>query len=419
MNKKSDGIISLFFIFTITFFVIPKNIIFGGESNVSERQVYAHFLTWFKTKEFSGEWEMWKSDYKQAPHNPDKIFANGKRDLAVTSYPLTGAYDSCDADIMEYQFLLMKLSGIDGIIVDWDGRNINKYRHEALMNILPFLTKYDVKLIICFEEWCGYWPEGVYQTRSEQINAAKRELKWAHDNILEKPFYGTIKGKKPILVFRKKPDKWFNVNEWRILAEDIKGCEPALIFDIGAYRQFTSIAGGKYFWVGGFNPKTNCSDIEFCKKSYEYFFKVKNKDSENDIVIGGVTPGFDDTPVWGWGNLGRVAPRYNGERFRMTWEMTIKNDVAVAQIITWNDWNEGTQIEPCEKYGYKYLEMNKKFAAEFKGVEDNVPDKILRIPLKIYRARKDASSDKKTLDKISSAILNFEYGKAAELAEGI
>jgi hypothetical protein len=63
--------------------------------------------------------------------------------------------------------------------------------------------------------------------------------------------------------------------------------------------------------------------------------------------------------------------------------------------------------------------MIKKFAAEFKGVEDNVPDKILRIPLKIYRARKDASSDKKTLDKISSAILNFEYGKAAELAEGI
>ena len=107
-----------------------------------KREVYAHFVTWFKTKEFSGRWEMWNSDWKQSPHNPDMIFMDGKRrDLAVTTYPLTGPYDSSDPDAIEYQFLLMKLSGIDGIIVDWDGRRINRYRHDCLMTILPYLEK--------------------------------------------------------------------------------------------------------------------------------------------------------------------------------------------------------------------------------------------------------------------------------------
>ena len=98
--------------------VFCLNSVFADEAANSKKEVYAHFVTWFKTKEFSGKWEMWNSDYNESPHNPDVIFLNGQRDLAVTSYPLTGPYDSSDPNILEYQFLLMRLSGIDGIIVD-------------------------------------------------------------------------------------------------------------------------------------------------------------------------------------------------------------------------------------------------------------------------------------------------------------
>jgi hypothetical protein len=393
-------------IVVITMFSI--NCSFGQQTN--SKSVYAHFVTWFKTKEFSGKWEMWNSDYNESPHNPDTIFISGQRDLAVTSYPLTGPYDTVDPDILEYQFLLMRLSGIDGIIVDWDGRRINQYRHEALMKILPYLEKYNLKLIMCFEEWCGYWPRGTFADRQVEIKAAKDEMQWMAETFLNKPFYGSVGGKKPVLVFRKIPDKWFNSSEWQDIAKDFNCVQ--LIFDAEWYYQFGRAVGGKYFWVGSFDPKTNNSSLEFCKNVYANFFNQKNQNINNEIIFAGATPGFDDSPVWGWGTTARKAPRYDGERFEMTWQMSIDNKADVVQIITWNDWNEGTQIEPCDKYGYKYLELNKKYSAMYKGVKDDVPNDILRIPLKLYKARKAAKVEKAVLDELSAALYNKEFDKA-------
>jgi len=400
----------------IIFAVLCAEICWAQETGENKRDVYAHFLTWFKTKDFSGRWEMWDSDWQQSPHDPNVIFLNGKRDLAVTSYPLTGEYDSSDPNIIEYQFLLMKLCGIDGIIVDWDGRRINKYRHDCLMTILPYLEKYDMKLIMCFEEWCGYWPKGTYADREMEIKAAQDELRWMSDTFLSKPFYGTVNGVKPVLVFRKIVEQWFTVDEWHKIAEAFDNTPVKLIFDTGFYGQFGGVAGGKYFWVGSFDPKTNNSSLEFCKNAYTDFFKAKNEQIKNEIVFGGVTPGFDDSPVWGWGTTARKAPRYDGKRYDLTWQISMDNNVDIIQIITWNDWNEGTQIEPCEQFGYKYLEMTKKYAAKYKGTGDNVPNEILTIPLTLYKARKNSKSDKTVLDELRNALLKQDFVNAKALA---
>lgn len=388
----------------------------GSESGESKPEVYAHFLTWFKTRQFSGRWEMWNSDYKQSPHNPDVLFLDGKRDLAVTSHPLTGPYDSSDPDILEYQFLLMKLSGIDGIIVDWDGRRINPYRHECLMTILPYLERYKIKLILCFEEWCGYWPKGTFKNRSREIKAAQEELLWMVQTFVNQPFYGTVKGQKPILVFRKIPDQWFSAEEWSRIASVLNDPRMTFIFDAGAYQQFGTIVGGKYFWVGDFEPQTRSSDLEFCEKVYNDFFHIQNKQVKQELIFGGVAPGFDDSPVWGWGGGARIAPRYDGRRFELTWRMSIENKVDIIQIVTWNDWNEGTQVEPCDKYGYQYLEMNKKLSAQYKGIRDGVPEEALRIPLKLYNARKSNRSNADLLNAVGRCLLDGEYQKAIELS---
>jgi hypothetical protein len=284
------------------------------------------------------------------------------------------------------------------------------------MTILPYLEKYNLKLIMCFEEWSGYWPKGTYPDRAAEIKAAQNELKWMLETFLNKPFYGAVKGEKPVLVFRKVYDQWFTPAEWSKVAEVFNGMPVKLIFDAGAYEQFGGVVGGKFFWVGSFDPKTNSSSLDFCKNGYTEFFKIKNEQAVNEIVFGGVTPGFDDSPVWGWGTTARKAPRYDGKRFDLTWQMSLAHNVDIIQIITWNDWNEGTQIEPCEQFGYKYLEMTKKYAAEYKGAKINVPDDILRIPLKLYKARKDGKSDKAVLDELSKALFEKDFNKAKTLA---
>src|SRR5205807_732935 len=58
----------------------------------------------------------------QVPNtNPNIIDANGHRQIASNYYPLIGPYASSDPNLIEYHLLLMKLSGIDGVLVDWYG----------------------------------------------------------------------------------------------------------------------------------------------------------------------------------------------------------------------------------------------------------------------------------------------------------
>ena len=407
----------------------------------NEKLVYAHFLTWFKTREFSGRWEMWKSDYNDAIYNPDVILENGHHDIAATSYPLTDVYDSSDPAVIEYQFLLMKLAGIDGIIVDWDGRRINPYRHECLMTIVPYLEKFNLKLILCFEEWCGYWPKGTFSNRDAEIKAAGDEIRWMMDNFVDKPFYGTVGGKKPVLIFRKIADQWFNAREWAVLTPLITDRGGAVIFDEDAFSNFTPVSDGKFFWVGGFQQGSDTSTLEYCISGYKRFFSrhgatATGLDSSNDgrartsppYIFGSATPAFNDIPVWGWGAGPHIAPDYKGRRFMATWELSIENNADLVQLVTWNDWNEGTQIEPSDTCGYKYLELNKQSAVKFKGISDKTPNDALRIPLKLYQLRKaadkltDLTKKKITnekLDAVRQALIEGCYSEAYVMIDSV
>jgi glycoprotein endo-alpha-1,2-mannosidase len=396
-----------------------------------DHPVYAHLCTWFKTREYSGRWEMWNSDWADAIHNPDNRLENGHRDIATTAYPLTDVYDTSDPALIEYHFLLMRLSGIDGIVVDWDGRRLNPYRHEGLMAVLPYLSKYNLKLILCFEEWCGYWPKGFFPDRKAEITAAQDEIKFMMDTFVNTPIYGTVRGKKPVIIFRKIPDRWFSAEEWeKDLGPMITDHGGVLLIDTDPNSKLAQISDGTYFWVGGFPPGKNFNRLKDCEETYKYFLAQPGKSSRTQppFKFGSAHPAFNDTPVFGWGDGPRIAPDYQGDRFKLTWEMSITNHVDMVQLVTWNDWNEGTSIEPSDTYGYKYLEMTKKYSAQYKGTTDKVPNEALRIPLKIYQARKglEKQTDQKLrakvaaqLDQAREALLSGQTQKAARLMNEI
>lgn len=52
--------------------------------------------------------------------NPDDT-VGGKAQIASHFYPFIGPYSSNDPNVLEYQSLLMKYTGIDGVIIDWYG----------------------------------------------------------------------------------------------------------------------------------------------------------------------------------------------------------------------------------------------------------------------------------------------------------
>src|SRR5580700_6388963 len=77
----------------------------------------AHYMGWYTAKPFSKSWG-WH--WTMGHYDPD-IEKEGRRPAASHYYPLIGLYDSSDPDVLDCQCLLMKLSGIDGVIIDWYG----------------------------------------------------------------------------------------------------------------------------------------------------------------------------------------------------------------------------------------------------------------------------------------------------------
>ncbi len=85
----------------------------------------AHYMPWYQTPDVSGYWGWhWTMDHFQ----PDQLDANGRPQIASHFTPADRALRLEDEAVLEYQTLLMKLSGIDGVIVDWYGTaNFNDY----------------------------------------------------------------------------------------------------------------------------------------------------------------------------------------------------------------------------------------------------------------------------------------------------
>ena len=89
-----------------------------GATHAASKVVMVYYMPWFSAKPYSDGWGWhWTMDH----FNPDIVGASGERQIASWYYPLIGPYDSSDPAVLEYHVLLMKLAGIDGVIVDWYG----------------------------------------------------------------------------------------------------------------------------------------------------------------------------------------------------------------------------------------------------------------------------------------------------------
>ena len=95
--------------------------------------VYVQIMPWFQTPETLGGTN-WGWHWTMNNCNPNTILPNGQRQIASYYYPLIGTYDSSDPYVIEYQMLLMKLSGISGTTVDWYGQQGSNGDEASLLS---------------------------------------------------------------------------------------------------------------------------------------------------------------------------------------------------------------------------------------------------------------------------------------------
>jgi len=163
-------------IFHIIYFFV---FISSGIAAKFQKDVFVHYMPWFETPDFQGYWGWhWKMNSK----NPDIILPNGQREIASHYYPLIGPYASNDPDVLEYHFLLMKASGITGIILNWYGIAGSNGDIQSLLTnsnaIIAALEKTDLKFAIMMED-----------RFARSIEDARRNVEYIQMNYFSKSCY--------------------------------------------------------------------------------------------------------------------------------------------------------------------------------------------------------------------------------------
>lgn len=370
-------------------------------TKTNSMKVWVHYMPWFEDKTTSDNGK-WGQHWTMANKNPDLIDENGKRQIAAHYYPLIGPYASSDIDALEYHFLLMKYAGIDGILIDWYGtRELydypqNKRNTEAIVSVLE---KVGLEFAIVYED----------QTLRDEMNSDVQRIDQAILDMeyLEKRFfdhddYIHIDDKPLLMTFGpqivKTPVDWNAV--FTTMTE-----RPAF-FTLYAHsslanNQQYNNAMGEYIWVDQTSMEVKYNQ----KDNFEQF-------------IGGAYPGFDDYyKEGGWGNqvLSDIAHE-NGGLLESLLKMAVDNEMQYLQLITWNDFGEGTMIEPTQEFQYSFLERIQDFTGvqyEKVNLESIYHYHILK------KQFKDVDSVQEQLSQAFYYLISLQPEKATTLMQEI
>lgn len=353
----------------------------------------AHYMPWYQTPDTSGYWGWhWTMDH----FNPRQTDENGRQQIASHYMPLTGPYDSSDEAVLEYQVALMKLSGIDGVIVDWYG--IDDFRDYAVINestnkLFSYIKAAGLTFVICYEDQTvKHMVDNGYIAQDQAISRGQATMQYLEATWFNDEAYLKVDGKP--LLFTFGPQYFRSAGDWQALFSVLD--TPASLITLDKHMISDSLSS--FPWPPMIGIDINQAVVE------AYLNEFYRKARRWDYVVAGAFPGFHDIYAQaGVRDTYGYLPAEDGELFRYTLQTALDQNPDVVQIVTWNDYGEGTIIEPTEEFGYQYLEIvqtaRQSIDASFVYSED-----VLSLPLQLYQLRQAHSGDDELNAELDSAF---------------
>lgn len=380
----------------------PETVAPVAIEKTNSTKIYVHYMPWFETNESSAD-KKWGYHWTMANKNPNNIDASKRREIASYYYPLIGPYHSGDKNVIENHLLLMKYSGIDGVLIDWYGTyDVYDYRmvKENTEQLIAMLDKVGLEYAIVYED--RVTKSAVDAGKAISVtSAAKTDLAYMEKNYFDDKNYIKVNGKPLLLNFGpivlQTPAEWTNV--FNTLTT-----KPTFITLWDQSVEAGENSSGEYAWV-------------YKNSTYLTNFYTNTK-PKLSVAIGSAYPGFKDFYAQGGGGaaIGWTIEPNNGATLDETLAMAKNANLNYLQLITWNDFGEGTMFEPTVEFGYTYIEKVKAFAG-VKNTENVFADISQLYNLRIQK--KGNADAQKKLDQAFNYFVSMQSAKAKQLLNEI
>ncbi|MDG1570834.1 glycoside hydrolase family 71/99-like protein [Robiginitalea sp. M366] len=366
------------------------------------KPVYVHYMPWFQSLGYDG---YWGQHWTMANCDPGVEAPDGRRQIASYYYPLVGPYSSLDPYLHEYHFLLMKLSGIDGVIFDWYGsRDIWDYGliREATESFMGSLEEIGLQYGIMYEDRVA----AASFNPSDGATEAQRlqsDLELLGRDYFSDPHYLQVDGRNALLVFG--PHHLTQPELWQQALEDGLGQTPVSLISLWGTRQFLgALSGGEFLWISEDNLG-----------AHEYYYANL---PQHGVTVGSAYPGFRSyysRGGWDWGsNAFVITPSVANLHESLQYTHHAASDF--VQLITWNDFGEGTMIEPSREFGFTLLET----VQQYTGVQ--VKPKEMELAAHLYLMRQEFRDQPEVmalLDRSYTYFKRLNLGRVRGILMGV
>ena len=265
----------------------------------SAATVAIFYYPWYATPKVDGFWEHWD----QNGHRPPA-------DVYSRFYPASGPYSSADPAVLARQMGEISAAGVDQVIVSWWGRG--SWEDSLLPSVLASARRHHLGVALHLEP---------YESRSAS-------------NIVGDLEYANSLGIRDVYVYRPED---LSVADWaRVRSQSPPGMR------LFAGTQLVGWAAAAHF--DGFYT------YDFVSFGADKFARLcEQAHAVHLLCAPSVGPGFDGRRA----GESPVRDRKKGQTYDLLWAAALAAEPDVVTITSFNEWGEGTQIEPAAPHqGY-------------------------------------------------------------------
>ena len=263
----------------------------------------------------------------------------------TSDQPVT-PYKSSDRATIERQVDEAQQAGIDGFVVSWYGpRDAPDNQTETnLRTLLDVAQDKGFKVAVDFET------NGPFFASKTDVQNALAALLSTHANH---PAYLEVNG-KPVIFFWQ--NSRFSVSDWSAIRQAVDPLHQSIWIGEGANLDYLRVFDGHHLYSIAWSSDPRATVIQWGQQVREKAIEL----GAFKYFVGTAMPGYDDRLTGRTGTIDQ--PRNDGEYFRQSFTGVTQSNADWAIITSFNEWVEGSQIEPSVTYGNQYLDLAAELA---------------------------------------------------------
>jgi hypothetical protein len=260
-------------------------------------------------------------------------------------------YTSRDRGVMGRHIDQAKAAGIDAFLVAWYGPGGGNQTEPNLAALLEEAAARNFKIGILFET------DSPFMGGTGAVTSALQHALSVHAG---QPAFLRVDG-RPVLFFWRPT--LYGVDAWRTIRSQADPGYGSIWIGEGVNTAYLAVFDGHHLYSNTWNPPADLTATN--QKFAGQVAAARDGQGSYKFWVATVMPGYNDVRIRPGSGFAR--DREGGAYFERAWQAAIASNPNWIVLNSFNEWPEGSYIEPSQAFGGHFLGLNAAWSQQFKA----------------------------------------------------